>query len=239
MAKVINWVIYVLRNPLTNEVRYVGWTSQNPRKRFLNHFRASIYSPNTHRAKWILSLLSIGLEPVMEVVESGIGDGWNEAERRWIAHYRATGSLLVNATEGGEGCLGRIASADTREKLKASPEKRAKMSASHKGKPSKLTGKALPPEVRAKISASLTGIKRSQEAIAKRLQHKDSAETRAKKSTARKRWLAEATTPEERSAAAKNAATKQWAVKTPAERSAAVKTLLEKRWGGHQKKEVA
>jgi hypothetical protein len=148
MAKVITWVIYVLKNPRTNEIRYVGWTSVRPQRRLTVHIHEAVYKPRkNYRDRWISSLVSTGLKPLMEIVESGIGDGYNEAERRWIAHYRINGARLVNATEGGEGCLGRIASAATREKLKASPEKRAKMSVSQKAraKPSA--------ETRANISA--------------------------------------------------------------------------------------
>jgi predicted GIY-YIG superfamily endonuclease len=140
MAKVINWVIYILKNPRTNEVRYVGWTSKkNPKVRLSMHRYEAVRHPHkTHKTAWLLSLVSIGLEPLMEIIESGTGNGWDEAERRWIAHYRANGARLVNATEGGEGCPGRIVSAASREKQKVSqknriytpsPETRAKQSA--------------------------------------------------------------------------------------------------------------
>jgi hypothetical protein len=54
-----------------------------------------------------LSLVSIGLHPLLEIIESGSGDGWANAERRWIAFYRASGARLVNGTDGVEGAPGR------------------------------------------------------------------------------------------------------------------------------------
>jgi len=60
-------------------------------------------SQQTYRQKWILSLVSIGLIPIIELIESGTGEGAPEAEQRWIASYRANGVRLVNGTEGGDG----------------------------------------------------------------------------------------------------------------------------------------
>lgn len=42
------------------------------------------------------------------------------AEIELIAFYRLSGALLVNLTDGGEGCIGRVVSAEVRAKLKAS-----------------------------------------------------------------------------------------------------------------------
>lgn len=49
----------------------------------------------------------------------------NELEKKWIAYYRMTrGEFCVNMSDGGEGNLGLV----------HTPETRAKMSESHKGK---------------------------------------------------------------------------------------------------------
>ena len=99
----MKWVIYVLKHPRTDEVRYVGWTKQGVDKRLREHIREAVRGQRTHRHRWLLSLVSIGLEPAFEVIEHGTGDGWSEAERRWIAFYRSYGARLVNGTDGGEG----------------------------------------------------------------------------------------------------------------------------------------
>lgn len=43
----------------------------------------------------------------------------NEAERRWIMQLRALGFRLTNATTGGDGGHGRVASSETRRKMSA------------------------------------------------------------------------------------------------------------------------
>jgi hypothetical protein len=48
-------------------------------------------------------MVSIGLEPQIEAIESGAGNDWAEAERRWIKFYRNAGARLSNTTDGGEG----------------------------------------------------------------------------------------------------------------------------------------
>lgn len=139
------WYIYALVDPRTDEVRYVGWT-YTLKKRLRTHIIRR-HRQNNHKAHWIIQLVNQGLEPRMLVLEEGSGD-WQEAERRWIAHYRATGNL-TNMTDGGDGTPG----------LYPSEETRRKMSAVHKGK-------YVTPETRAKLSANGKGLKRSPEVIA-------------------------------------------------------------------------
>ena len=106
-TKSFSWVIYVLKNPRTLEIRYVGWTRKKPGDRLKTHVWDSVRHPHqTYRQAWIMSLVSIGLTPIIEVIESGTGEGWGEAERKWIARYRAQGARLVNGTDGGDGVPG-------------------------------------------------------------------------------------------------------------------------------------
>jgi hypothetical protein len=104
----MNWIIYTLKNPrVLDQVRYVGFTSHSPARRLREHIRSALRGKRrTYKRNWILSLLSIGLVPVIEIIESGAGPGWQDAERRWIAHYRSGGARLVNGTDGGEGTFG-------------------------------------------------------------------------------------------------------------------------------------
>jgi len=84
----------------------VGFTSQTPESRLRNHISQSLARRETYKERGICSLLSVGLTPLIEVVESGSGDGWEDAERRWIAFYRSRGARLWNTTDGGEGVPG-------------------------------------------------------------------------------------------------------------------------------------
>ena len=95
-----------MKNPRTNEVRYVGWTSKTLQARLNQHIRDAIKKQDQRRCRWIMSLLASGIQPVIEAVEYGTGESsWAEAERRWIAGFKTAGARLVNSTDGGEGLL--------------------------------------------------------------------------------------------------------------------------------------
>lgn len=102
------WTIYVLCDPRTpSEIRYVGKTHQKPGRRLKRHVSDGRQGKPSHCARWIARLLNLGLRPTMAVIETGVGDDdWKEAERRWIAVYRAQGMPLTNITDGGEGTSG-------------------------------------------------------------------------------------------------------------------------------------
>ena len=61
---------YILKDPRTQEVRYVGQTV-NPTNRFRNHIWESKTKNVTHKHKWIVSLLRRNLHPVMEIIGEG------------------------------------------------------------------------------------------------------------------------------------------------------------------------
>ena len=137
------WSIYALKDPRTDEVRYVGWTGSPASRRLTAHISDARYTKwDTEKSRWIKSLLEEKLRPIIEVIESGSGVGWLDAERRWIRHYRSIGTL-TNISSGGHGPSGIIASAETR----------AKQSAAR-------IGRRMSAESRAKVSASKRGVKR-------------------------------------------------------------------------------
>lgn len=115
--------IYTLSDPRTLEVRYVGMTTKSLDVRLGGHLRTAHLEKN-HRARWIRSLKNAGLVPVITEIEVVPVEQHAEAERRWIAAYRAQGARLVNATDGGDGTFGH----------KMSPEARKRISDSKKGK---------------------------------------------------------------------------------------------------------
>lgn len=96
-----NWSIYTLSDPLTECVRYVGYTSRPVALRFRAHLNVT-WRNRTHVGHWIKGLIDQGLKPLMAVVQSGTGDGWKDAERRWIADLSLTADLC-NHTQGGDG----------------------------------------------------------------------------------------------------------------------------------------
>jgi hypothetical protein len=119
----MNWVVYVLKDPRTNAVRYVGWTAIDPALRLHRHIKDSRRKTAYRSSAWIVSLTRAGFDPQIEVIEQGVGSAWKEAERRWIAFYRANGNRLTNLTDGGEGSPG-YKHTRTKEEWAASFKKR-------------------------------------------------------------------------------------------------------------------
>lgn len=135
--------IYVLIDPETNKVRYVG-KSNNPDRRLREHIRDhSKYQ--RHKDHWVGALCERGLVPLLKIIEEVPLDLWAERELFWINHYMQLGYPLTNTYFGSEG-VGMMP-----------PETRAKIGAKHRGK--KLT-----PEAIEKRSSAIRGQKRSFEA---------------------------------------------------------------------------
>ncbi|WP_375295369.1 GIY-YIG nuclease family protein [Nitratireductor indicus] len=88
--------IYALKCPRTGKVRYVG-KALNPERRFQQHIRDCRRS-NCAKDRWVRSLLSDGLKPVMTLLE--FADDWEEAERRNISRFGGVERLL-NVQDGG------------------------------------------------------------------------------------------------------------------------------------------
>ncbi len=178
------WYIYGLYDPREPEViRYVGWTIRaNPQQRLTHHVgEARAGRVQTFKARWIRKLLSEGVKPLMQVIETGVGAGWDAAEIRWIAQHRAiVGDRLTNGTLGGEGCPGRVVTEEQRLKLRAhrhTAETCARIGAAHRGKTNSTETRAkisearsrqvLSPDHGAKIGAALRGRKKTPAHIAK------------------------------------------------------------------------
>jgi putative transcriptional regulator len=92
--------VYVLRDPRTDAVHYVGITFK-PQQRLHAHILDGRRARGAKGA-WIRELLTIGVEPLIEVIEANVADS-DHAERQWIAHYRGLGAPLTNVLNGGSG----------------------------------------------------------------------------------------------------------------------------------------
>lgn len=141
--------IYGLTDPTTGEVRYVG-KADNPGRRYQKHIGALGMSEDNHKARWVKKLLSQGKSPGLVILEKVPHEQWVEAERRWIAHYRAEGARLTNSTDGGEGVDG----------YRHPPEVRQRLSEVMRGRP-------VSEETRAKLSLVHTGRKMPEEGVRK------------------------------------------------------------------------
>lgn len=92
------WSVYALIDPCDEQVRYVG-KSISVETRVKAHMRER---GTTRKIYWLQALQRDGVKPEILILETGTSD-WEGAETKWIAHYRALGCDLTNATSGGEG----------------------------------------------------------------------------------------------------------------------------------------
>lgn len=117
--------IYILIDPLTEEVRYVGKTVKTLKERLSGHLY-SIKREDNHKTNWISSLLKKGEIPIIQFLDSCEWQYSQELEKHWISFYKKQGCKLVNTTEGGEGNLGGKRSSKAIKKLKNTLKEKAK-----------------------------------------------------------------------------------------------------------------
>lgn len=97
----IKTYIYILLDPRTNIVKYVGKTT-NPKDRLRCHIKdAKLKRRNNLSCNWIKSLLKLNLEPKFEIIDEIEGE-WEWLEQYWIAQFKAWGFTLKNLTGGGD-----------------------------------------------------------------------------------------------------------------------------------------
>ena len=94
--------IYALKDPRTNEIRYIG-KANDPKERYSNHIN-KCRDKNTHKRNWINNLRQEKLKPILEILEEVPIDKWKEYEKMYIKKYIVEGCILMNYTEGGDGC---------------------------------------------------------------------------------------------------------------------------------------
>src|SRR5258708_25233563 len=108
-------IIYGLRDPISNIIRYIGYVGKsNLRHRLVAHIYESKKLNKCHRHHWIRALLRQNLEPTIELLEVVNKQTWVDRERYWIKKLACNN--LVNSTAGGDGLF------------KPSKQVRAKMS---------------------------------------------------------------------------------------------------------------
>ena len=132
--------IYCLKDPITDELRYIG-KSLNPKRRFTQHLWEASRGIKTHKNNWIRKIISSGNVPVIEILEECDESNWAYRERYWIDFFS---NVLTNATPGGDGVL--FHTDETRKKISL-----------------KSQGRVVSESAREKIRIKLTGIKRSAE----------------------------------------------------------------------------
>lgn len=107
--------IYSLSHPLTNEIRYIGRTTQTLNNRLNKHLKAK---DKSHRVNWIKSLKNKELIPNINLIcETENFEYCIELEQYYIQKYIDLGYNLINMTLGGEGSIGFTHTTDTKNKI--------------------------------------------------------------------------------------------------------------------------
>lgn len=92
--------IYVLKDPRSLVIRYVGATSQTLNRRLTGHMGDTKLQSNTHKVNWLRELKYLGLKPIIELIEET--EDWVKREKFWYDHYKAL-VTLTNSRDGGTG----------------------------------------------------------------------------------------------------------------------------------------
>lgn len=111
------YLIYGLRDPFTDEMRYVG-KSSNGLYRPKEHTKPCNLEGFTYKINWIRSLVKRNTKPIITVIEYITNpDELDSKEEMWINHFRQDGSFLTNSTDGGKGSTGRVNTEKTLKKM--------------------------------------------------------------------------------------------------------------------------
>lgn len=116
----MNIFIYYLSDSRGN-IRYVGKTKNELRKRLYKHIQESIESKRpTHKINWIKSLLDKGERPIINIIDEVPENEWTFWEEYWISQFKSWGFNLTNLTIGGEGGNGYKHTSHSKKKMSES-----------------------------------------------------------------------------------------------------------------------
>lgn len=108
--------IYVLVDPITIKIRYIGRTKCELKKRLREHVSKSKKKyDNTHKSNWIRTLLKVNKKPIIRLLTT-INE-WTEShqlERELISKYK---DRLLNHDDRGEGCKNKIITKQQRKDI--------------------------------------------------------------------------------------------------------------------------
>lgn len=123
------FLVYGLVDPRTNELRYIGASTQGLKRPARHMTTYMLRIQKTKTRSWIVSLKNLQLVPVITILRyCRTAKNTFRAERELIKHHRNLGANLTNHTDGGEGTWGRTHSQQTRDKISAANAK------AHRGK---------------------------------------------------------------------------------------------------------
>jgi len=158
--------IYVLEDPTTGQVFYVGKTELKLNTRLRCHICDAL-AGRSSAAEEIKRVIGAGNRPtIREIQLVPAGDDWIDAEQRWICHYREAGSIS-NRTVGGQGVSGVLRTAEWLRRIVESRRVSGKGAEGSKRAAEKNRGRVQPEEERKRRSKSQLGRKHTPETKAK------------------------------------------------------------------------
>lgn len=92
--------IYCLKDPITDDIRYIGITQNDLTRRLWGHTGGLQNKKNRNLAEWIIGLKDNGLLPIIELIEEGEYALIAPREGYWIKYYDEAGYCLLNAGVG-------------------------------------------------------------------------------------------------------------------------------------------
>lgn len=91
--------LYSLNDPITKEVRYIGYTSKTLKERLSSHWGGRNFKKRSYKLNWFKQLESRGLKPTIHLITTSDDlDSILELEKYYISLY----DNLTNSTSGGE-----------------------------------------------------------------------------------------------------------------------------------------
>ena len=108
--------IYVLKDPVSKEIRYCGQTTKTLEYRLNGHIQGAKRFKH-HAANWIKSLLNRGLIPVIEIIEICDTSILNDREIFHINNLREIGVNLTNISDGGQSGSCKNHTVEAKEKI--------------------------------------------------------------------------------------------------------------------------
>ena len=91
-----------MKDPITDNIRYVGKTKNSLNERLRGHLKLKTGVDNKH-SRWISSLKILGLKPEIEILDICLEEDWQYVETYWISQLRSWSFDLTNQAIGGKG----------------------------------------------------------------------------------------------------------------------------------------
>ena len=126
------YLLYSLNDPITKDVRYIGYTSKTLEERFNSHWYGRNFKKKSHKLNWFKKLEEKVLKPYIKLICTS--DSLKEILELEV-YYISLYDNLTNSTSGGE--TNKTYLQDVKDKMKANRK-------STKGKDNPMYGRKCP-----------------------------------------------------------------------------------------------